>query len=120
MASMMCFMPPGFLMDSVEKLVCAPVPACVLQQSDCLHVWQGARSITITTALYGSCRAAIQGSRWISFSRTNSQGRITDDRQIVPGRSVPVALDRLGFRGAHNAELLAQAVQQPAQDHDHR
>ena len=27
MASMMCFMPPGFLMDSVEKLVWAPVPA---------------------------------------------------------------------------------------------
>lgn len=26
MASMMCFMPPGFRMDSVEKLVCAPVP----------------------------------------------------------------------------------------------
>ena len=26
MASMMCFMPPGFLMDSVEKLVWAPVP----------------------------------------------------------------------------------------------
>ncbi len=29
MASMMCFMPPGFLMDSVEKLVWAPVPACI-------------------------------------------------------------------------------------------
>ena len=27
MASMMCFIPPGFLIDSVEKLVCAPVPA---------------------------------------------------------------------------------------------
>ena len=23
----MCFIPPGFLIDSVEKLVCAPVPA---------------------------------------------------------------------------------------------
>lgn len=80
MASMMCFMPPGFLMDSVEKLVCAPVPTCVLQQSDRLQFWQGARSLTITTAPYESCRAATQGSRWIYLFRMGSQGRITDDR----------------------------------------
>ena len=33
-------------------------------------------------------------------------------------RTVPVALDGLGREGGDDAEVLAQAVQQPARDHD--
>ena len=33
-------------------------------------------------------------------------------------RTVPVALDGLGGKGGHDAEVFAEAVQQPARAHD--
>ena len=54
-----------------------------------------------------------------------SSAKLIKDRQGPerPGnraaqRTIPVALDGLGVEGAHDAKLLAQAVQQPAGHHD--
>ena len=63
------------------------------------------------------CKAAHQGDAAVRKPSKNYrvEGQPADR---TAQRTIPVALDGLGVESAHDAELLAQAVQQPAGNHD--
>ena len=93
-------------MEAVERLVWAPVPF--------LRVCKGASCVSVRVLLGGSAGGGDALAPPLALPSPHTH----PPTHTQPRALSPVALDGLGRKGSDDAKLLAQAVQQPARNHD--